>query len=85
MHCDSYPFSYISEHIASVIAGMLRNCQATQRQRLLNKFIENDHEKVMISLVFGLNVNMLNSNISGSLLQVKWQTLFIHITKSTQA
>ena len=34
------------EHIASVIAAMLRNCQATQRQRLLNKFTENDHEKV---------------------------------------
>ncbi|XP_064466463.1 beta-catenin-like protein 1 [Ornithodoros turicata] len=34
------------EHVSSVIASMLKNCKATQRQRLLNKFIENDHEKV---------------------------------------
>lgn len=34
------------EHISSIIASMLRNCQGTQRQRLLNKFTENDHEKV---------------------------------------
>lgn len=25
---------------------MLRNCRGPQRQRLLNKFTENDHEKV---------------------------------------
>ncbi|KAL5021691.1 hypothetical protein ScPMuIL_000846 [Solemya velum] len=36
----------LEEHIASIIASMLRNCQGTQRQRLLNKFTENDHEKV---------------------------------------
>ncbi|CAN7991063.1 unnamed protein product [Ixodes hexagonus] len=34
------------EHVCSVIASMLKNCKATQRQRLLNKFTENDHEKV---------------------------------------
>ncbi|XP_077542319.1 beta-catenin-like protein 1 [Haemaphysalis longicornis] len=34
------------EHVCSVIASMLKNCKPTQRQRLLNKFTENDHEKV---------------------------------------
>ncbi|KAL3858660.1 hypothetical protein ACJMK2_008922 [Sinanodonta woodiana] len=36
----------LEEHIVSIIASLLRNCQGTQRQRLLNKFTENDHEKV---------------------------------------
>ncbi|CAE1308722.1 CTNNBL1 [Acanthosepion pharaonis] len=36
----------LEEHITSIISSLLRNCQGTQRQRLLNKFIENDHEKV---------------------------------------
>ncbi|KAK6185496.1 hypothetical protein SNE40_007717 [Patella caerulea] len=36
----------IEEHVVSVIASLLKNCQGTQRQRLLNKFTENDHEKV---------------------------------------
>ncbi|EDW15579.1 beta-catenin-like protein 1 [Drosophila mojavensis] len=34
------------EHVCSVIASMLRNCKGTQRQRMLTKFTENDHEKV---------------------------------------
>ncbi|XP_054722689.1 beta-catenin-like protein 1 [Uloborus diversus] len=34
------------EHVCSVVASMLKNCKGTQRQRLLNKFTENDHEKV---------------------------------------
>ncbi|XP_068157692.1 LOW QUALITY PROTEIN: beta-catenin-like protein 1 [Drosophila tropicalis] len=34
------------EHVASVIASMLRNCKGTHRQRMLAKFAENDHEKV---------------------------------------
>ncbi|XP_075235891.1 beta-catenin-like protein 1 [Lycorma delicatula] len=34
------------EHVVSIIANMLRNCRGTQRQRLLSKFTENDHEKV---------------------------------------
>ncbi|XP_034238737.1 beta-catenin-like protein 1 [Thrips palmi] len=34
------------EHVVSIIATMLRNCRGPQRQRLLNKFTENDHEKV---------------------------------------
>lgn len=35
-----------AEHVVSIIATMLRNCRGPQRQRLLNKFTENDHEKV---------------------------------------
>ncbi|GAB6030484.1 Beta-catenin-like protein 1 [Chamberlinius hualienensis] len=34
------------EHVCSIISSMLKNCKGTQRQRLLNKFTENDHEKV---------------------------------------
>lgn len=34
------------EHVVSIISSMLRNCQGSQRQRLLAKFTENDHEKV---------------------------------------
>ncbi|GLG92811.1 Beta-catenin-like protein 1 [Gryllus bimaculatus] len=34
------------EHVTSIIASMLRNCRGPQRQRLLSKFTENDHEKV---------------------------------------
>ncbi|XP_033754233.1 beta-catenin-like protein 1 [Pecten maximus] len=36
----------LEEHISSIIASTLRNCQGQQRQRLLSKFTENDHEKV---------------------------------------
>jgi hypothetical protein len=35
-----------TEHVVSIIASMLRNCRGPQRQRLLSKFTENDHEKV---------------------------------------
>uniref|UniRef100_A0A3Q2CKP5 Beta-catenin-like protein 1 n=1 Tax=Cyprinodon variegatus TaxID=28743 RepID=A0A3Q2CKP5_CYPVA len=34
------------EHVCSVIASMLRNLKSQQRTRLLNKFTENDCEKV---------------------------------------
>lgn len=34
------------EHVISIISSMLRNCKGAQRQRLLAKFLENDHEKV---------------------------------------
>jgi len=34
------------EHAISVIASLLKNCRGSQRQRLLAKFTENDHEKV---------------------------------------
>ncbi|KAK9890502.1 hypothetical protein WA026_010581 [Henosepilachna vigintioctopunctata] len=34
------------EHVASIISSMLRNCRGSQRQRLVSKFTENDHEKV---------------------------------------
>nr|KAG5712178.1 hypothetical protein BaRGS_014528 [Batillaria attramentaria] len=36
----------MTEHICSIIASLLRNAHGTQRQRLLSKFQENDHEKV---------------------------------------
>lgn len=30
----------------SIIASMLKNCNETNKQRVVFKFIENDHEKV---------------------------------------
>ncbi|XP_076469912.1 beta-catenin-like protein 1 [Babylonia areolata] len=36
----------LEEHTCSIIASLLRNSHGTQRQRLLSKFTENDHEKV---------------------------------------
>lgn len=40
------PVEEHEEHVCSILASMLKNCKGTQRQRLLNKFTENDHEKV---------------------------------------
>ncbi|XKL60497.1 hypothetical protein PGB90_007554 [Kerria lacca] len=34
------------EHVLSIISSMLRHCRGPQRQRLMNKFTENDYEKV---------------------------------------
>jgi len=34
------------EHVISILASLLKNCEATQRQRILSKFTEADHEKV---------------------------------------
>merc|ERR1712141_975148 len=34
------------EHVISIISSLLKNCRGSQRQRLLAKFTENDHEKV---------------------------------------
>lgn len=39
------------EHVCSIIASMLRNLKSQQRSRLLNKFTENDCEKVCGCLV----------------------------------
>ncbi|CAH1780152.1 unnamed protein product [Owenia fusiformis] len=36
----------VEEHIVSIIASLMKNCLSQQRQRLLNKFMENDYEKV---------------------------------------
>lgn len=37
---------FVLEHVLSIISSMLRHCRGTQRQRLMSKFTENDHEKV---------------------------------------
>ena len=39
-------FALLPEHVVSIISSMLRHCRGTQRQRLMTKFTENDHEKV---------------------------------------
>ncbi|KAF2346728.1 Beta-catenin-like protein 1 N-terminal, partial [Trinorchestia longiramus] len=33
-------------HVVSIIYWLLRNCRTNQKQRLMAKFLENDHEKV---------------------------------------
>ena len=35
-----------AEHTVSVVASLLKWCRGSQRDRLLGKFTENDHEKV---------------------------------------
>ena len=40
-------FGCVVEHIVAIIASMVKNCQGMQKQRLLSKFAEGDHEKVM--------------------------------------
>jgi len=37
---------YCTEHIISIVASLVKNCEGIQRQRLINKFTENDHEKI---------------------------------------
>ncbi len=39
-------YNPFTEHVLSIISSMLRHCHGTQRQRLMSKFTENDHEKV---------------------------------------
>lgn len=34
------------EHVCSIVASLLKNCGEGQRQRIFNKLVENDHEKV---------------------------------------
>ena len=34
------------EHVISIVASLVKNCRGAQRQRLLSKFTESDHEKV---------------------------------------
>lgn len=46
---DLSMFSFLlptPEHVCSILASLLRNLRGQQRTRLLNKFTENDSEKV---------------------------------------
>jgi len=56
------------EHVISCIASLIRNCTSSNRQRVLNKFTENDHEKVdrLMELHFQYfeRVQSANDNIS---------------------
>ena len=36
----------LEEHIVSILASMVKACSGSQKQRILSKFTENDHEKV---------------------------------------
>lgn len=39
------------EHVISIIASLMKNTRGSQRQRLLGKFTEGDHEKVFLDRV----------------------------------
>ncbi|CAF0938658.1 unnamed protein product [Adineta steineri] len=55
------------ERVISCIASLIRNCTSSNRQRVLNKFTENDHEKVdrLMELHFDYfqRVQAANNNI----------------------
>ncbi|VDP04723.1 unnamed protein product [Soboliphyme baturini] len=34
------------EHVCSIVCSLLKSCSGQQKQRVLSKFVENDHEKV---------------------------------------
>lgn len=34
------------EHVCSIVVSLFKNIQGSQRERLISKFVENDHEKV---------------------------------------
>jgi beta-catenin-like protein 1 len=36
------------EHVIAIVASLMKNCKGAQRQRLVSKFTESDHEKVGI-------------------------------------
>ena len=50
---------------------MLRNCQGTQRQRLINKFQENDYEKVSQRGLFCVGFVLLLKQYSTNIKTVK--------------
>ncbi|XP_037796261.1 beta-catenin-like protein 1 [Penaeus monodon] len=53
------------EHVISIITSLLRNCRPNQRTRLINKFTENDHEKVdrLLELHFKYLEKVLATNL----------------------
>lgn len=52
------------EHVISIISALLKNCRPNQRSRLINKFTENDHEKVdrLLELHFKFLEKVLQTN-----------------------
>ena len=34
------------DHVVSIVSSLLKNCKGAQKQRMLTKFTESDHEKV---------------------------------------
>ena len=43
---------FISEHTCSIIASLLRHLTGSNRGRLIQKFVEDDHVKVSDSLLY---------------------------------
>lgn len=56
-----------AEYIISVIAALLKSCSGNSKQRVLQKFTENDHEKVdrLIEIYFKYleKVNIVDEEI----------------------
>ena len=40
------------EHVVSIVASLLKNCRGSQKQRILSKFTEADHEKVRLEHIW---------------------------------
>ena len=39
-------FCILAEHVCSIVASLFRNLVGSQRQRLVQKFVEDDHIKI---------------------------------------
>lgn len=54
------------EHVISCVASLIRNCSGANRQRVFNKFTENDHEKVdrLMELHFQYSERVQSANQS---------------------
>lgn len=48
------------EHIISCVASLVRNCSGANRQRVLNKFTESDHEKVRKLFMMNVSSNLFD-------------------------
>lgn len=46
-----FVYYFFIEHIVSIIASLLKNCIGENKQRILSKFTENDHEKVKFKCI----------------------------------
>ncbi|KAG0722839.1 Beta-catenin-like protein 1 [Chionoecetes opilio] len=62
--CKGLTKAQHEEHVISMIVSLLKNCRPNQRTRLINKFTENDHEKVdrLLELHFKFLEKVLATN-----------------------
>ncbi len=70
------------EHIITIIASLLKNCNETNKQRVVFKFVENDHEKVdrLLELYFKYAEQVEKTELESADDEV-WSILRIFLTK----